>query len=101
MPKYHLTYTGGSMPETQEERDAAMAAWGAWYEELGAAVADPGNPVAASATIAADGSVGGPGAVSGYTILTASDLDDAVAKAKGCPGLQHGIAIEVSECMEM
>ncbi len=23
---------------------AVMAAWGAWYEKLGAAVIDPGNP---------------------------------------------------------
>ena len=57
MAKYLLAYRGGGMPETPEAGAKVMAAWGAWFGQLGAAVADPGNPVGKAKTIAADGSV--------------------------------------------
>lgn len=50
MAKYLLAYQGGAMPETQEEQARVMAAWGRWYEGLGAAVVDPGSPVGAART---------------------------------------------------
>jgi hypothetical protein len=68
MAKYVLTYHGeGGMPETGEEVNQVMAAWGAWFEQLGAAVVDGGNPFGAASTISPDGSVStqGPG-LSGY-----------------------------------
>ena len=45
MPKYVFAYHGGSMPETEEERAEVMATWGAWFESMGAAVVDAGNPI--------------------------------------------------------
>src|SRR5438552_13563272 len=45
MPKYLLAYHGGGMPETDEEKARVMEAWGTWYQELGQAIVDPGNPV--------------------------------------------------------
>ena len=35
MSDYVLLFGGGSMPETKEEQDAVMAAWNAWFEEMG------------------------------------------------------------------
>ena len=35
MASYLLAYTGGSMAETDAEREAAMAAWGQWFGTLG------------------------------------------------------------------
>lgn len=64
MTKYVLTYHGeGGMPETEAEVNQVMAAWGAWFEQLGAAVVDGGNPFGAGSTISPDGSVAaqGPG----------------------------------------
>ena len=58
-----------------------MAAWGAWMEGLGAALLDPGNAFGASTTIHADGSTsvgGGANPASGYTLLKADSLDEAV-----------------------
>ena len=38
---------------------------------------------------------------SGYSILTADSLDEAVEKAKGCPVLQGGAQIAVYETVEV
>jgi hypothetical protein len=102
MANYVLAYTGGGMPETEEEQAAVMAAWGAWYEGLGAAVVDAGNPFGPSASIASDASVAGAGAsaLTGYSILAADSLEAAVEMAKGCPMLDGGGAIEVYETFE-
>lgn len=105
MAKFVLLYSGGSMPETEAEQATVMQAWGAWYEGLGSAVVDPGNPlnpmvknIASNGTVS-DGPVGTM--VSGYTILMADSLDAAVDMAKGCPVLQGGSQISVYEAHEM
>ncbi len=104
MANYLLTYHGGGVPETEEEGAKVMAAWEAWMGSLGAALAEPGNPVGPSATIAADGSTSpshGPDTVTGYSIVTAASLDDALALAKGCPILADGGSVEVGEVTPM
>jgi hypothetical protein len=104
MPKYLLSYHGGSMPETPEEGEKVMAAWTTWLGGLGSALVDGGNPTAATKTIAANGSVsdgGGANAVTGYSLITADDLDAAVKLAKGCPQLASGGSIEVGELINM
>jgi hypothetical protein len=104
MADYVLVYQGGSMPETPEEQAQVMAAWEAWYTSLGSAVKDPGNPfTGASRTISPDGTVseGGGGTASGYTVLTAGSLDDAAAKAAGCPVLQGGASITIHETFDV
>jgi hypothetical protein len=57
MASYVLVYKGGGMPETEEAQQASLAAWGQWYEGLGAAVTDAGNAFGASSAVATDGSV--------------------------------------------
>lgn len=102
MGKYLLTYHGGGMPETEEEGQRVMAAWGAWYGSLGAAVVDSGNPVGAAKAISSNGSVSDSGnPVSGYTIVEAADMDAAVKLASGCPILQSGGSVEVGETFEI
>jgi hypothetical protein len=104
MPKYVLAYHGGSMAATEAEQAAAMAAWGAWFGTLGDAIVDGGNPTGASKTVTADGSTvdgGGANPLSGYSLVTATDLDAAVSLAKGCPILSSGGTVEVAETIEM
>jgi hypothetical protein len=75
-----------------------MQAWTAWFAKLGDAVVDGGNPASHTRTIAADGSVqDDPSGPSGYSIIQADSLDQAVALAKGCPVLQGGASIQVVE----
>ena len=104
MAKYLFVYHGGSDPETEAEVKEVMDAWGNWLGSMGAAVVDGGNPVGQSTTVLPDGSVadnGGANPASGYSLIEASDLDDAIAKAKGCPILQAGGSIELAETFDM
>ena len=104
MAKYLFVYHGGKHPETEAEVAAVMDAWGNWLGGMGAAVIDGGNPVGKSTTVNADGSVtgnGGANPVSGYGMFEASDKDDAIAKARGCPILEAGGSVELAEIIDM
>jgi hypothetical protein len=101
MTKYLLLYHGGGMPETEEETAKVLKQWEAWYNQLGNAVVDPGNPISpvakklSSSGVIGDGPAGSP--VSGYTILEAGSLDAAAKLAKNCPVLLSGGEISVFE----
>jgi len=100
MPNFLFVYHGGSMPESEEEQTKIMAAWGAWFQGLGDSVVEPGNPVGMSKTVNSDGSVadnGGANPASGYTVVSAGTIDEAVGKAKSCPMLDGGGSVEVAE----
>lgn len=103
MPKYLFVYHGGKAPESPEEGQAVMAKWLAWRDQMGDAVVDFGAPAGPSKTVS-NGSVadgGGANPASGYSLISAGDIDAAVAHAKGCPILEDGGSIEVAEAMEM
>lgn len=104
MSKYLFVYHGGSNPETEEEVAQVMNDWGAWFGTMGAAVIDGGNPVGSSITVLADGSVednGGSNPASGYSLIEAADLQEATARAKGCPVLASGGSVELAEAIDM
>ncbi len=104
MAKYIFVYHGGKMPETQEEGIEVMAAWQAWFDGLGDAVVDGGNPVGMSTTVNSDGSVtkdGGSNPTSGYSLISADTMQAAQSIAKGCPILQAEGSVEIAEVMEM
>ena len=101
MANFLLVYRGGSMPETPEDNAMAMEAWTSWFGTLGDKLVDGGNPASATKSISADGSVrdeaNGP---SGYSIIKAGSLDEAVSLAKGCPVLHGGASIDVVETFD-
>lgn len=104
MAKFLLVYHGGKPPSDPSEIKATMDAWGAWFGSLGAAVIDGGNPVGPSATVRSDGSLlsgGGANPVSGYSLISAANLEEAHVKARGCPVLKAGGTIEIAECFDM
>ncbi len=104
MSKYLFVYHGGNKPESDEEVAEVMNAWGQWFGAMGSAVVDGGNPVGMSSTVQSDGSVandGGANPASGYSLIEASDLKDALAKAGGCPILASGGSVEVAEAFDM
>jgi len=104
MTNFVLLYTGGGMPEGEEEQAKMLAAWGAWYEKMGAAIVDGGNPFGASKKVTdkgiSDGAVSSPPAT-GYTIITADSLDAAVATVKEHPHLQFGGQVTVHETFQV
>ena len=103
MGKYLLIYHGGDQPVSEEEGKAVMEAWTTWFDGLGATVADGGNPAAAAKSISPDGSVNDadPSEMTGYSILSAESLDEAVGMAKGCPHLAAGGTVTVHETFDV
>ena len=101
MNNFLLIYTGGGMPETEEEQAAVLKVWDDWFEELGDHLVDGGNPTGPEAkTIHSDGHIhdGPEGAMAtGYSMLKAESLDQAVTLAKGCPMLAGKGSITVYE----
>ena len=92
MASYVLSYRNpkGYVP-TAETR----AEWWAWFEGMGDALVNIGQPVGAR------GSVGNCESDStelgGYSLIDAPDLDTALAIAKACPHLSRDGGVEVGE----
>lgn len=104
MAKFLLIYHGGKTPDTPEEGEAAMAAWGKWYEGMGAATIDPGNPVGQSRTVTPEGIMddGGANPASGYTIVDFPTHEDACAAAALNPIVLDGTgSVEVAPIFEI
>jgi hypothetical protein len=104
MPKFMLIFHGGGRPDTPEEGEKTMAAWGAWMQGIGSNLVDGGAPAGMSKTVTATGveDNGGANPVSGYTLINAADIDAACAIAQGCPILEGAKGtVEVAEALEM
>ena len=105
MGNFVLIYTGGGgMGMSEEEQNKIMAEWGAWYGKLGDAIVDGGNPFSASKNISASGVSDGPAsspAATGYTVISADSLDDAVEKSKDHPHVKHGGEVTIYETFQV
>ena len=101
MAKFVYLYTGGQMAETPEAQEKVMQAWGAWLGGLGPSTADQGNAFGKSASLTSSGVGQKTSNIGGYSIITADSLDEATAKADGCPVLLSGGTVEVYEALEM
>lgn len=102
MTKYLFAYHGGSQPATPQEGEKVTKAWMDWIGGLGTAMVDPGNPTGSNKTILPGGKVSSNGAdhaVTGYSIVEATSLDDAIKMAKDCPQLMAKGTVEVAEIM--
>jgi hypothetical protein len=103
MTTFLLAYHGGGMFETEEEQARETGAWEAWYEQMGDAVVDIGNPIGQHTTILPDGATSNDAVadpVTGFTIVEAADMGAAIEMARGCPILATGGRIEVGETYE-
>jgi hypothetical protein len=101
MPSFLVTYHGGGMPEGEQARQQAMADFGAWVGKVGDALTDPGAPLGPSMTVSADGvrPSAADGAVGGYSLLRADDMDSAVALVRDHPFVARGGSLQVSEAV--
>jgi hypothetical protein len=100
MSNFLLAYHGGGMAMSESERAKVMQEWGDWFQQLGTAVVDGGNPVGSASQISSSGSVtqgAGSNPLTGYSILKADSLDAATRMAGGCPVLKGGGNVEVYE----
>jgi hypothetical protein len=95
MSNYLFAYRGGSMADTDEQREAAIAAWGAWFGGLGDVIVDPGNPFGPSTSVGGAGSAGS--GLTGYSVIKADSIDAAAGLVEGCPVLAQGGSVDVYE----
>ena len=104
MPTYLITYHGGpGMPTDPEAAQQMLAAFQAWVGEVGAAMRDPGAPLAGAKTVSADLEVDGQAdaAIGGYTVIDAGSLDEAVALVRSHPFLARGGSLQVNESVSL
>lgn len=99
MGKFVFVYYAGSETDGGSNED-----WMSWFEKLGKKVVDPGNPFAGGGqAINKDGVMDvNSMPVTGYSIVEAKDMDEAVAMAKDCPLVPtEGGAVCVYEALPM
>ena len=104
MPTYLITYHGGpGMPTDPEAAGQMLAAFQAWVAETGDAMRDPGAPLAGAKTVSADADADGQteAQISGYTVIEATTLDEAVELVRGHPFLTRGGSLQVSESISV
>ena len=88
-----------------EQIQSVMSQWKSWFETLikqgkstgGQPLQKEGKVISGkNGRVVADGPFAeSKEAIGGYFMIHAKSLDEAVAIARGCPGLEYGIKIEV------
>ena len=103
MPQYMITYLGGDKPSNPEEGKEHFAKYMDWLSSMGDSAVSPANPLKDTRTVNSDGSVtvGGITSMSGFTIIEADSMDAALLIAQGCPFLDIGGSLEISELIKM
>ena len=95
MTKYVFSYR---VPSDYVPGAETAGQWRAWFGGMGSALVDVGHAVTNYASL---GEVGGSGSRAvGYSVVSAEDMDGALALAKDCPALRIGGGIEVGPVME-
>ena len=67
MPLFLFAYHGGMQPHPPEENEVEIERWRGWFDRVGPAIFEPGNPVGAARTVSAEGvcDTGGDNPLSG------------------------------------
>ena len=103
MKNYVFIYFNNGIREDISPEDF-KAEWGAFFEGLGDALVDAGNPFNAGGKAVEKSGVTAieKWASTGYSIVKASDIDEAVKMAQDCPVLNEPEgAVRVYETMPM
>ena len=96
MAKYVFSYR---VPSGYAPGAGTAAEWQAWFGGLGSALVSIGHAVTDYASL---GEVGGSGSrMVAYSVVSAEDMDSALALAKDCPVMRVGGGVEVGPVMEV
>jgi hypothetical protein len=86
------------VPSDYRPNAGTAAEWQAWFGGLSSALVDVGNAVTDYASL---GEVGGSDSrMVAYSVVSAEDVDSALALAKDCPVMRVGGGVEVGPVME-
>jgi hypothetical protein len=96
MPIFVLTYRNliGYAPSPE-----STAAWMAWFDSMREQLVDRGKPVTDRSCLG--DCTTDRTQLGGYTLISADDLDGALAIAKGCPHLDRGGGVEIGQLGEV
>jgi hypothetical protein len=95
MPTFVFAYrTAGSYNSTPE----SAAAWKTWFQGMNDDLVDLGKPAVGAVAL---GNCGPGTELGGYSVISASDLDAALAVAKGCPQLNRDGGVEVAQLVDV
>lgn len=99
MKKFIYLYFGGDTESntTEEQRNKIMKDWMIYFGKLGNNIVDGGAPFGERKTVGGKDT----SATNGYTIISAKDLDEAIALTEGHPHLKSGGSIDVIETIAM
>jgi len=102
LKKFVFTYYGEPSFTRPEDGQKHMAEWGKWVKTLGTAMTDPGVPLKPAKSVSSKGvqGGGGPNRLTGYSVVQARSIEEAIEMAKSSPHLNFG-TIDVAEVMEM
>jgi hypothetical protein len=104
MPKFIMTYQGGTPPATPEDGQAMMAKWQAWMKDNADVLVEPQNPLGKATAISSSGPVEATAlaGMMGYSVVQADNMEAAVKIAKSCPFLDMANAVmELAEVKSM
>ena len=83
MKKFVIYHYGFEMPTPE-----IMKEWSKWFASIGDKMVDPGSPLGPGIEITHSGAKElpmGKNSLTGYTVINAKSLDEAVEIAKSCP----------------
>ena len=96
MANYVFSYR---VPSGYAPAAGTAAEWQAWFGGLGSALVSIGHAVTDYASL---GEVGDSSyRMIGYSVVSAEDMDSALALAKDCPVMRVGGGVEVGPVMEV
>ncbi len=103
MKQFVYVYLGGNQPSNPEEAQKHFSKYMEWLSSLGDSVISPTIPLKDTSTVSPDGTIGEGGrtGMSGFTIIKAESMEAALSIAQGCPFLEIGGSLEVSELMQV
>ena len=82
MKKFILLYKGPTMPP-----GSLRESWSKWMEKVGERMVDMGSPMEHGVSLVDNGSTGDVTLLTGYTIIQAETMDEAIELAKAHPFL--------------
>ena len=111
MSEFVFLYRGGEAGRSPERMQQMMQKWMAWFKELTEKghVKNQGHPLERAGklvkgkekTIIDGPFVEAKDVIGGYSLIEASDLDQAVQLSKGCPIFENDGAVEVRPVMQL
>jgi len=97
MERYLIVYRGSTVDETEGPQHNPQR-WSAWFDSLGAALVDRG--ALAHSSVEVPSRLRGPklnsASLSGYSVISATDFNEAVQLAEACPIFDEKGSVEIA-----